>query len=198
MFKKSLLDEFLCSFPYWSLEQGISSPCSKPTANLSGWIEVGVRFPVVVFQASREEKLGFVWVTSEMAGTTLCTLYHMGSGPWSVVTREWGRVLMASRESDKSLLSVTSSWERWDGASWQKAFPQDYFGLTSLVARVPLTLIHYPEKWSIAQLAEWLPRYESCFSCPCQSSPVIHSPHWSWYSLVSLTWFGDAFLLLFS
>lgn len=169
--QKSLLVEFFCSFPYrvWSLEQCISLPCNQPTANFSGWMDIVVRFLVIVFLASREEKLASVWVPSGMSGTRLCTLHQMGSGPWSVVTREWGTVLVAWRESDKSLLSVTSSRGWWDGAPWQKAFPQDYFGLTSLGANVPTTLIHYPEKWSIAQLAEWLPRCEFCFSCPPRS-----------------------------
>lgn len=149
------------------------SPLHKPTANLPGWMEIGVRFHA------------------------LCTLCHMGSGPWTMVTGQWGECWW--REGKWQISSVcTSSWEPWDGAPWQKAFPQDYFRLASLGTSVLTTL-------SIIQESGLQPSWPNdCLGVnaashvPCQSSPVIHSPFWSWGNLVLLTWFGDAFPLLFS
>lgn len=76
------------------------SPLPKPTAHLPGWVEVGVRFLVAVFQASSEGKLAFVSVTSGMTETGSvhrCTVWRVGHGAWSLVRR----VLMARGGTDK-------------------------------------------------------------------------------------------------
>lgn len=50
---------------------------------------VVVRFLVAVFQASRDEKLEFVWATLRISETRLCVpLHHLESRPWSMVTGE--------------------------------------------------------------------------------------------------------------
>lgn len=67
------------------------SPLHKPAANLPGWMDVGVRFLVAVFQARREEKLASVWVTLGMSGTRLCapcTIWGVGHGAWSLESEE--------------------------------------------------------------------------------------------------------------
>ena len=95
-----------------------------------------------------------------------CAVWGVGHGPWSP---DNGDSADGMRESDRSLLPVTASWEPWDGAAWQKAFPQDYFGLASLGA----SILTYPSfRKVIYSPAGWVPVWR----ISCQSSPVIHSP----------------------
>lgn len=174
------------------------SPLHKPTTNLPGWIEIGVRFLVAVFQASSEEKLSFVCLTCGMSGSRLCARYTIkgvGHGVWSPDSEESAN---GKKEGDRSPLCVTSSQEPWDRAPWQKAFPQDYFGLASLGASFLSVLTHYPGKSSTVQLAEWLPRCECCFSCPLLVQSSDSRPFWSWGNSMLLTQFGDASPPLFS
>lgn len=150
-------------FPYhiWSL----FSLLHKGAPNNHGWMEVGLKFLMAVFWAIREGKLIFDWVTSGLSGTRLCacfTLWDVGHGAWLLESAD-----IARGGNDRSLLSVASLQGPWVCPAWQKAFPLDYFGLAFLGTSVLMTLIHYLEKWSTAQLAVWLPWCESFLSYLC-------------------------------
>lgn len=117
------------------------SPLHKPTANLPGWMEIGVRFHA------------------------LCTVCHMGSGPWTMVTGQWGECWW--REGKWQISSVCNfimGALRWSCLT--ESISTRLLSISFPGYICSHDIIHYPGKRSTAQLAEWLPRCECCFSCP--------------------------------
>lgn len=141
------------------------SPLPKPTANLPGWMEVGVRFLVAVFQASSEEKLAFVCVTWEMTETRRhAPLHHMESGPRSMVTSEERADGTRGKWQITPLCNFITGAMKWSHLT--KAFPQDYCGLPS---RVCLFSGHLPTCLKSDLQPRWL---SDCLGVNSASLPL--------------------------